>query len=140
MKWRFRAALTVTVAVCMGVTTAHTQGVPTKATTVKVDARQPKTVKVEVPIEKPVRSNTPAFRGEGWFQQHCSVCHLGLWVKEGQLKPFAPSLAGVLKDTSREREETVRTYIRRGSTNMPGFQNTFTPAEFDELIAYLKTQ
>ena len=113
--------------------------VPTRVTTVKASRTPIKTVKVEVPVDKAARTDTPAFKGEGWFQQNCGVCHLGRWRKQGQLQSFAPVLSGVLKDRSPEREAAVREYIRRGSANMPGFQNAFTPAEFDELIAYLET-
>jgi mono/diheme cytochrome c family protein len=112
---------------------------PTKVMTVKVEPRQPKTVKVEVPVDRATHSDTPAFRGEGWFQQNCSVCHVGLWEKQGQGKPPAPALTGVLKDASTAREAAVRAQIQKGSPNMPGFQNTFTNAQLDELITYLKT-
>jgi hypothetical protein len=112
---------------------------PRKVMTVKVEPRQPKTVKVEVPVERAVHGDTPAFRGEGWFQQNCSVCHVGLWEKQGQGKPPAPSLTGVLKDASPDREAAVRTRIQKGSQNMPGFQNTFTSTQLEELITYLKT-
>ena len=112
---------------------------PTKVMTVKVEPRQAKTVKVEVAVDRATHGDTPAFRGEGWFQQNCSVCHVGLWEKQGQGKPPAPNLMGVLKGASPERETAVRTHIQKGSPNMPGFQNAFTPAEFEELIAYLKT-
>ena len=112
---------------------------PTKVMTVKVEPRQPKTVKVEVPVDRAAHADTPAFRGEGWFQQNCSVCHVGLWEKQGQGKPTAPNLAGALKGASPDREAAVRAYIRKGSQNMPGFQNTFTSAQFEELITYLKT-
>jgi mono/diheme cytochrome c family protein len=112
---------------------------PTKAMTVKVEPRQPKTVKVEVPVDRAVHSDTPAFRGEGWFQQNCSVCHVGLWEKQGQGKPPALSLTGVLKGASAAREAAVRAQIQKGSPNMPGFQNTFTDAQLEELITYLKT-
>jgi hypothetical protein len=112
---------------------------PTTVKTVKVEPRQPKTVKVEVAVDRAVHSDTPAFRGEGWFQQNCSVCHVGLWEKQGQGKPPAPTLTGVLKDASAAREAAVRTQIQKGSPNMPGFQNTFTSTQLDELITYLKT-
>jgi mono/diheme cytochrome c family protein len=112
---------------------------PAKAMTIRVAPRQPKTVKVEVPVDRAVHADTPAFRGEGWFQQNCSVCHVGLWEKQGQGKPPGPDLAGVLKGASPEREAAVRTQIQKGSQNMPGFQNTFTSAQFEELITYLKT-
>jgi mono/diheme cytochrome c family protein len=113
--------------------------VPTRVTTVKASRTPIKTVKVEVPVDKAARNDTPAFKGEGWFQQNCGVCHLGRWRKQGQLQSFAPVLSGVLKDRSPEREAAVREYILRGSANMPGFQNAFTPGDFDELIAYLET-
>jgi mono/diheme cytochrome c family protein len=115
------------------------QGPPAKITTVKATRSPSKTVKVEVPIERAVRADTPAFRGEGWFQQHCGVCHLGRWRKSGQLQPYAPAMTGVFKDRSPEREAFVRAYIQNGSANMPGFRNTFTSTQFEELIQYLKT-
>jgi len=114
--------------------------VPTQVTTAKASRTPVKTVKVDVPLTKAVRSDAPAFRGEGWFQQKCGLCHLGRWRKTGQLQSSAPGLIGVLKGATPEREAAVRQYIERGSANMPGFQNAFTPAEFEELIAYLKTQ
>ena len=113
--------------------------VPTQVTTGKASRTPVKTVKVDVPVEKAARTDAPAFKGEGWFQQKCGLCHLGRWRKAGQLQSFAPGLTGVLKGATPERETAVRQYIQRGSANMPGFQNAFTPAEFEELIAYLKT-
>jgi mono/diheme cytochrome c family protein len=112
---------------------------PAKVMSGKVEPRQPKTVKVEVSVDRATHSDTPAFRGEGWFQQNCSVCHVGLWEKQGQGKPPALSLTGVLKGASAAREAVVRAQIQKGSPNMPGFQNTFTDAQFEELITYLKT-
>ncbi len=150
----FRTGLAVLLAGSMGMAAAaqvqQPQGdeegpagprvpVPTQVTTVKASRTPVKTVKVEVPVEKAARSDTPAFRGEGWFQQNCGLCHLGRWRKQGQLQSFAPGLGGVLKGATPEREAAVRLYIQRGSANMPGFQNTFTSNEFEELIAYLKT-
>jgi mono/diheme cytochrome c family protein len=112
---------------------------PTEVTTVKASRTPIKTVKVEVPIAKTATGDAPAFRGEGWFQQQCGVCHLSRWRKSGQLQPYAPTLTGVLKDAAPAREAAVRAFIQVGSQNMPGFRNTFTAAEFEELVAYLKT-
>lgn len=110
---------------------------PTTITTVKVARVPVQTVKTEVPIPQPVHKDTPEFRGEGFFFQRCSTCHLGEWRKGGQIKAYGPVLKGTLKDPS--REQAVRTLIRNGTLNMPGFQNTFTPSQFDDLIAYIKT-
>ena len=80
-----------------------------------------------------------ATRGEAWFYQRCSLCHMGRIVKDDTYQPMGPRLTGVLKNATAEREKLIRQQIERGSPRMPGFQYTFTPAEFEELIAYLKT-
>ena len=113
--------------------------VPKEITTVKAARTATKTVKTPVAVVRPAHDpNAPAFRGEGWFQQECGVCHLGRWRKSGQLQPYVP-LTGVLKNANAAREAAVRAFIQTGSQNMPGFRNTFTAAEFEELVAYLKT-
>lgn len=114
--------------------------VPAQITTAKATRSAVKPVKVDVPIERTNHdTSAPAFRGEGWFQQECGLCHLGRWRKHGQLPPSAPPLTGVLRNADRAREAAVRAFIQTGSQNMPGFRNTFTAAEFEELVAYLKT-
>ena len=114
--------------------------VPKEITTVKASRTATKTIKTAIAVVKPAYDpGAPAFRGEGWFQQECGVCHLGRWRKHGQLQPYAPPLTGVLKNANQAREAAVRAFIQSGSQNMPGFDNTFTAAEFEELIAYLKT-
>jgi mono/diheme cytochrome c family protein len=114
--------------------------VPKEITTAKASRTATKTVKTPVAIVQPAHDpNSPAFRGEGWFQQQCGVCHLGRWRKHGQLQPYAPPLTGVLKNANPAREKAVRAIIEVGTPNMPGFRNTFTAAEFEELVAYLKT-
>jgi len=78
-------------------------------------------------------------RGEAWFYQRCSLCHMGRIVKDDVYEPMGPRLNGVLKNALPEREKAVRAQIQRGSPRMPGFQYSFAPAEFEELIAYMKT-
>ena len=82
---------------------------------------------------------SPATRGEAWFYQRCSLCHMGRIVKDDTYQPMAPKLEGVLKNATPDRETAVREFIQRGSLRMPGFRYNFTPAEFEELIAYIKT-
>jgi mono/diheme cytochrome c family protein len=80
-------------------------------------------------------------RGEAWFYQRCSLCHMGRIVKDETYESMAPSLEGILKDvpSPSDREKLVRETIQRGSRLMPGFRYNFTPTEFEELVAYLKT-
>lgn len=100
-----------------------------------------------VPPDVSTRSQMPAAaaggeavtRGEAWFFQRCSLCHVGRVVKDTNYEPMAPSLEGVLKDASPDREEAVLGQIQRGSLRMPGFRYNFTPSELEELMAYLKT-
>lgn len=77
-------------------------------------------------------------RGEAWFYQRCSLCHMGRIVKDDVYQPMGPRLNGLLKGVSPDREKAIREQIQRGSPRMPGFQYTFTPAEFEELMAYIK--
>jgi mono/diheme cytochrome c family protein len=77
-------------------------------------------------------------RGEAWFYQRCALCHMGRIVKDDVYEPMGPRLNGVLKGATPEREKLIRQQIQRGSPRMPGFQYTFTPAEFEELMAYIK--
>jgi mono/diheme cytochrome c family protein len=79
-----------------------------------------------------------ATRGEAWFYQRCSLCHMGRIVKDDVYQPMGPRLNGLLKGASPDREKAIREQIQRGSPRMPGFQYTFTPAEFEELMAYIK--
>lgn len=87
----------------------------------------------------PVAGDDAVTRGEAWFYQRCSLCHVGRIVKDETYQPMAPSLEGVLKEAPPDRERVVREQIQRGSLRMPGFRFNFTPSEFDELMAYLKT-
>lgn len=84
-------------------------------------------------------ASAPAVRGEAWFYQRCSLCHVGRIVKDDTYEPMAPSLNGVLKEAPPDREKLIREQIQRGSLRMPGFRYNFTAAEFEELMAYLKT-
>jgi len=115
------------------------EGAPVKPVVETAQRATVKTVKVVVPNVQGERSDTPVFRGEALFQQHCSVCHLGRYEKSGQVAPVH-SLEGVLTNATKEREAAVRSQIQRGSYNMPSFKHTFTPREFEQLITFLKTR
>ena len=76
-------------------------------------------------------------RGEAVFTRHCPICHLG---RPSEARPFiGRNLRGILKNAKPTRETAVRDAIRKGNDKMPGFQYNLTPAQIDDLIAYLKT-
>ena len=87
----------------------------------------------------PSSADRAAMRGEAWFYQRCSLCHMGRIVKDDTYQPMAPRLTGVLKNATPQRDAAVREKVQQGSPRMPGFRYNFTPAEFEELMAYLKT-
>ena len=76
-------------------------------------------------------------RGEAVFSRHCPICHLGRPSKEN---PFiGKNLRGILKNVKPEQETAVQESIQKGSDKMPGFRYTLTPAQIEDLMAYLKT-
>ena len=79
-------------------------------------------------------------RGEMWFVQRCSICHLGRIMKEGQTPAtVGPSLVGVFKNASADTEKSLRAFVMKGTPSMPGFQYALTQKQLDDLISYLKT-
>ena len=76
-------------------------------------------------------------RGEALFTRHCPICHLG---RPSEARPYVGrNLRGILKNAKPARETEVREAIRKGNDRMPGYQYALTPAQVDDLIAYLKT-
>jgi mono/diheme cytochrome c family protein len=78
-------------------------------------------------------------RGEGFFLQRCSLCHLPRKLKFGSPPVIGPSLSGQFKDADSEQLKVLRGFILKGGPDMPGFQYGLDPKEVDDLIAYLKT-
>ncbi len=78
-------------------------------------------------------------RGESVFYQRCSFCHLPRVRKAGTTPAPAPSLTGVLKGATPDREALVRGYILKGSDRMPGWQYGLSSSQLDDLLVYLKT-
>jgi mono/diheme cytochrome c family protein len=80
-----------------------------------------------------------AGKGKAVFTAHCSVCHaqdasdkLGPGIK-GLFKRAKPRHGKVLSEIS------VRAWIDAGGGGMPPYKDLLTPAQKDDLIAYLKT-
>lgn len=79
-------------------------------------------------------------RGEGLFLQRCSLCHLAQakrLIPDAQ--PYGPSLTALLRDAGAAKEKAIREIILKGGPRMPGFQYGLTPAQMDDLVAYMKT-
>lgn len=76
-------------------------------------------------------------RGDALFQKTCFLCH----VPTGQtkeLKIAVTDLVGLFKRPG-VTEQAVRQRIQEGIPGrMPGYRYTYTPAQLDNIIAYLK--
>ena len=72
--------------------------------------------------------------GRRLFQQRCAVCHT-------QSTPGARRYGPVIyKDLVDGNEDTIREFIRNGSTGkMPGFKYGLEPAEINAIVEYFKT-
>lgn len=76
-------------------------------------------------------------RGDAIFHKNCHLCHIATGQKRS-LKINADELVGLFKRPNIS-EPGVRQLIQTGlPKRMPSFQYNFTPAEVDDLIAYLK--
>ena len=76
-------------------------------------------------------------RGDAIFHKNCHLCHIATGQKRS-LKINADELVGLFKRPNIS-EQTVRQLIQTGiPKRMPSFQYNFTPAEVDDLVAYLK--
>ena len=76
-------------------------------------------------------------RGDAIFHKNCHLCHIATGQKRS-LKINADELVGLFKRPNIS-EQGVRQLIQTGiAKRMPSFQYNFTPAEVDDLIAYLK--
>jgi mono/diheme cytochrome c family protein len=75
------------------------------------------------------------YRGRAIFMQRCAYCHDGVGQPSyNTLGPFLdPDLLAPIGDAG------VRMFITQGTDNMPGFQYALTPAQIDDVVAYVKT-
>ena len=78
-------------------------------------------------------------RGEGFFLQRCSLCHMPRKLKFGSPATVGPALGGQFKGASQDQLKALRAYILKGGPGMPGYQYGLEPKEVDDLIAFLKT-
>lgn len=97
----------------------------------------PQTPRMSRPVAASAVDKEMVKRGEGVFSRHCPICHLG---RPAETRPYiGRNLRGIFKNAKPEQEAAAREFIRAGSDRMPGYQHSLTPAQLDDLIAYLKT-
>jgi len=77
--------------------------------------------------------NEQQLTGMRIFNQSCRVCHTKPLLTAGQ---YGPVLS---KDTLGGDPAALRDFISNGTPRMPGFKLTYTPAQIDAIVAYLKT-
>jgi mono/diheme cytochrome c family protein len=87
------------------------------------------------PLAAPHGLPENVYRGRAIFMQRCAYCHDGRGQPSyNTLGPFLdPELTTPLGDAG------LRLFIVQGTDNMPGFQYALTPAQIDDVIAYVKT-
>jgi len=76
-------------------------------------------------------------RGEAFFQKTCFLCHSPTGQTK-ELKIAVTDLVGLFKRPGLT-EQYVRQRIQEGIPGrMPAYRYTYTPAQLDNIIAYLK--
>jgi len=76
-------------------------------------------------------------RGDAIFQKTCFLCHIPTGQTK-ELKIAVTDLVGLFKRPG-VTEQAVRQRIQEGIPGrMPGYRYTYTPAQLDNIIAYLK--
>ncbi len=102
-------------------------------------ARLPAQDKPATTASGAAKLNEQETRGEGFFLQRCSLCHLPRKLKFGSPAVVGPILSGQFKQAGPDQLKALRSYILKGGPGMPGFQYGLEPREVDDLIAFLKT-
>jgi len=76
--------------------------------------------------------------GKQLYLDNCAVCHQT--GRQG-LPPIFPSLIGIVDKVGATKiRQTVMTGVPTGKPPMPSFASKFSSADFDNLIAFLKTK
>jgi mono/diheme cytochrome c family protein len=71
--------------------------------------------------------------GAQLFNQSCVLCHKNPQITAGQ---YGPTLSTA---TLGGKKDVMREVIGNGTPRMPGFKIQYTPAQIDDIVAYIKT-
>ncbi len=79
-------------------------------------------------------------KGKDVFETYCEICH----YVENTEKKIGPGLKSVYKrgkfaDGKKVDDASMTQWIEAGGKDMPGFKDQISPAEVNNLIAYLRT-
>jgi mono/diheme cytochrome c family protein len=90
------------------------------------------------PLVAAAQSDPPALKekelaGMRLFNQSCRVCHTKPLLTAGQ---YGPVLS---KESLGGDEAALHDFIANGTPRMPGFKVTYSGAQIDAIVAYLKT-
>jgi mono/diheme cytochrome c family protein len=81
----------------------------------------------------PSALNEKELAGMRLFNQSCRVCHTKPLLTAGQ---YGPVLS---KESLGGDEAALDDFIANGTPRMPGFKTTYSGAQIDAIVAYLKT-
>jgi len=81
----------------------------------------------------PSALNEKELAGMRLFNQSCRVCHTKPLLTAGQ---YGPVLS---KESLGGDEAALDDFIANGAPRMPGFKTTYSGAQIDAIVAYLKT-
>ena len=80
--------------------------------------------------------------GRTLFQTRCAMCHVGqeaaaeMAVVNSERRP---AMGPTLSKANAKDETALRKKIKDGSVRMPGYKYTFSDAQVDQVIAFMKT-
>ena len=89
----------------------------------------------EAALLHPPALSASAYRGRTVWLQRCAYCHDG--VGQPSYQTMGPWIGAETVQTL--GEPALRAIVAAGTERMPGFQYALTPAQLDDLLAFLKT-
>lgn len=97
----------------------------------------------KTPAKKSANGNNAAAvaRGKDLFDKKCAICHYA----DNDQKKIGPGLKGLSKrgtftvNNNKVTDESLKTWIENGDTQMPPFKDVLEPPQIKDVIAYIKT-
>ncbi|MBB3953792.1 c-type cytochrome [Novosphingobium sediminicola] len=128
-KWAVRGVMLG--ALMIGLAAQAQEGGAPEKNPIKVETRPYDTAKLAA--DEAIPANV--YRGRTIWLQRCAYCHDG--VGQPSYHTVGPFLAPEI--TSGLGDAGLRQFLTMGTENMPSFQYTLSPAQMDDVIAYVKT-